>query len=56
MSAFQRRVWSRQIVNGISRLGPPSEIQTDDLNGNKRSIGANLDCQCDPRFESTGRR
>jgi hypothetical protein len=38
------------------RLCASPEIQTVDLDGNKRSIGDNVDYQLEPRFASTGRR
>jgi hypothetical protein len=49
---FEGRVWS----GTWNYFAAAPEIQTDDLDGNKRSIGANPDYQCKPLFESTGRR
>jgi hypothetical protein len=52
---------SKAALNGVQilydiRFGSAPEIQTDDLDGNKRSIGANVNYQREPCFESTGRR
>jgi hypothetical protein len=42
------------LISRVFRFGSAPEIQTDDLEGNKRNIGANPDYQCKPPFESTG--
>jgi len=55
-SADECRLTGKDFAGRYARFGSSPEFQTDDLDGNKRSIGANPDYQCKPRFESTGRR